>query len=131
MDKRHFDQLVKGVREMKRHMAGKSVRGARTTEPPAPDVRTIREAAHISQSQVREIDWREPAHSAKLGTAPHAAHRTRPGAAQDRCFKPLRHCTDKARLSSIGRSRLLESHSRLGFPGDGRAEDTWSDSFMS
>ena len=35
MDKRHFDQLVEGVREMKRHMAGKSVRGARTTEPPA------------------------------------------------------------------------------------------------
>ena len=27
MDKQHFDQLVKGVREMKRHMAGKSVRG--------------------------------------------------------------------------------------------------------
>jgi hypothetical protein len=37
MDKQHFDQLVKGVREMKRHMAGKSVRGARTTELPEPD----------------------------------------------------------------------------------------------
>jgi len=43
MDKQHFDQLVKGVREMKRHMAGKSVRGARTTELPEPDVRTIRD----------------------------------------------------------------------------------------
>ena len=46
MDKEHFDQLVKGVREMKRHMAGKTVRGAKSTEVPAPDVRTIREAAH-------------------------------------------------------------------------------------
>ena len=48
MDKQHFDQLVKGVREMKRHMAGKRVRGQRTTELPAPDVRTIREAARTS-----------------------------------------------------------------------------------
>jgi hypothetical protein len=36
MEKRHFDQLVKGVREMKRHMAGKPVRGARITELPSP-----------------------------------------------------------------------------------------------
>jgi ATP-dependent Clp protease adapter protein ClpS len=50
MDKRHFDQLVKGVREMKRHMAGKSVRGVRTTEPAEPDMRAIREAARISQA---------------------------------------------------------------------------------
>ena len=42
MDKQHFDQLVKGVSEMKRHIAGKSVRGARTTELPAPDVRAKR-----------------------------------------------------------------------------------------
>ena len=55
MDKQHFDQLVKGVREMKRHMAGKRVRGARTTERPAPDVRTIREAAKISQSQFAKL----------------------------------------------------------------------------
>ena len=50
MDKQHFDQLVKGVREMKRHMAGKSVRGARTTELPVPDVRTIREAARSAKA---------------------------------------------------------------------------------
>ncbi len=55
MDKQHFEQLVKGVREMKRHIAGKSVRGARTTELPAPDVRTIREAARISQSQFAKL----------------------------------------------------------------------------
>lgn len=28
MDKQHFDQLVKGVKEMKRHTAGKTVCGA-------------------------------------------------------------------------------------------------------
>jgi putative transcriptional regulator len=53
MDKKHFDKLVKGVREMKRHMAGKRVRGARTIE--LPDVRTIREAAQVSQSQFAKL----------------------------------------------------------------------------
>jgi putative transcriptional regulator len=55
MDKQHFDQLVKGVNEMKRHMAGKPVRGANVTELPAPDVRIIREAAQISQSQFAKL----------------------------------------------------------------------------
>jgi putative transcriptional regulator len=55
MDKQHFDQLIKGVREMKRHMAGKAVRGARTTRLDEPDVRAIREAARISQSQFAEL----------------------------------------------------------------------------
>lgn len=55
MDKQHFDQLIKGVSEMKRHMAGKPVRGAKTTELQAPDVRTIREAAKISQSQFAKL----------------------------------------------------------------------------
>ena len=51
MDKKHFDQLVKGVREMKRHRAGKSVSGIRVSELDEPDVRAIRKAANISQSQ--------------------------------------------------------------------------------
>jgi putative transcriptional regulator len=55
MDKEHFDQLVKGVREMKRHVAGKSVRGARTTALDEPDVRAIRKAANISQSQFAKL----------------------------------------------------------------------------
>lgn len=55
MDKKHFDQLVRGVREMKRHIAGKPVRGARTTELAEPDVRAIREAAQISQSQFAKL----------------------------------------------------------------------------
>jgi putative transcriptional regulator len=55
MDKTHFDQLVAGVKEMKRHMAGKAVRGARVTEIIEPDVRAIREAASISQSQFAKL----------------------------------------------------------------------------
>jgi putative transcriptional regulator len=55
MDKQHFDQLVKGVREMKRHMNGKAVRAARTSELAEPDVRSIREVAKISQSQFAKL----------------------------------------------------------------------------
>ena len=55
MDKQHFDQLVKGVRGMKRHMTGKSVRGARTSELTEPDIRAIREVAKISQPQFAKL----------------------------------------------------------------------------
>ncbi len=55
MDKQHFDQLVKGVQEMRSHMSGKKVRGARSTEIAAPDVRGIREAAQVSQSQFAKL----------------------------------------------------------------------------
>jgi putative transcriptional regulator len=55
MDKRHFDQLVKGVREMKRHMVGKAVPGSRTTVLHEPDARAIREAASISQAQFARL----------------------------------------------------------------------------
>jgi len=55
MDKKHFDQLVKGVGEMRRHMAGKPVRGVRATEFAEPDIRAIREAAKISQSQFAKL----------------------------------------------------------------------------
>jgi putative transcriptional regulator len=55
MDKQHFDQLVKGVSEMKRYMAGKSVRGSRTKSVDEPDVRAIRRAAEISQSQFAKL----------------------------------------------------------------------------
>ena len=55
MDKEHFDKLVKGVREMKRHMAGKAVAGLRTTEIAEPDVGAIRESAQLSQSQFARL----------------------------------------------------------------------------
>jgi hypothetical protein len=42
-----LDRPVKGVREMKRHMAGKPVWGARITELSEPDVRAIRRALQI------------------------------------------------------------------------------------
>ena len=49
MDKQNIDQLVKAVRQMKRHMAGKTARGVRTTELIETDVRAIREAGRISR----------------------------------------------------------------------------------
>ncbi len=55
MDKQHFNQLVKGVREMKRHMNAKSVPGARISKLAEPDVRSIREVAKISQSQFAKL----------------------------------------------------------------------------
>ena len=55
MDKQHFDQLVRGVREMKRHIAGKTVAGARVHQLSEPDVRSIREAARISQAQFAKL----------------------------------------------------------------------------
>lgn len=74
MDKQHFEQLIKGVREMKHHIAGKVVRGARSTDLTEPDIRAIREAAKISQTQFAKLigvnvrtlqNWEQ--------------HRTRPG----------------------------------------------------
>jgi putative transcriptional regulator len=55
MDKQDFDKLVRGVREMKRHMAGKVVAGVRVTRLSEPDVRAIREAADISQAQFAKL----------------------------------------------------------------------------
>ena len=55
MDRQHFDQLIKGVREMKRHRAGGGVRGARTTELTEPDDRAVGEAAKISQAQFAKL----------------------------------------------------------------------------
>lgn len=55
MDKAHFDQLVAGVKEMKRHIAGKTVRGARASVLVEPDVKAIREAASISQAQFAKL----------------------------------------------------------------------------
>jgi putative transcriptional regulator len=55
MDKQHFDQLVRGVREMRRQMAGKSVAGVRAARLSDPNVRAIREAAKISQAQFAKL----------------------------------------------------------------------------
>lgn len=55
MDKDNFAKLIKGVKEMKRHMAGKAVRGAVVTDLDTPDVKRIREAARISQSEFAKL----------------------------------------------------------------------------
>jgi putative transcriptional regulator len=50
MDKTHFDNLLKSVKEMRRHMAGKRVRGVRTSRVVVADVQAIRKSANISQA---------------------------------------------------------------------------------
>lgn len=55
MDKKEFDSLVKGVKEMRRHMAGKRVRGARTTRVVVADVQAIRKSAHLSQARFAKL----------------------------------------------------------------------------
>ena len=55
MDKQHFDQLVKAVLQMNRHMSGKVVLGAKSTELAEPNVRAIRESAKISQPQFAKL----------------------------------------------------------------------------
>jgi len=47
MDEVHFAQRVKGVREMKRHLGGEPLRGARVTELARPGARI---ASHDEQS---------------------------------------------------------------------------------
>jgi putative transcriptional regulator len=55
MDKTHFDNLLKSVKEMRRHMAGKRVRGVRTTRVVVADVQAIRKSANISQAQFAKL----------------------------------------------------------------------------
>jgi len=55
MDKANFDQLVKGITDMKRHLAGKRVRGLRTTRVDATDIQAIRKAANLSQPRFAKL----------------------------------------------------------------------------
>ena len=84
MNKQHFDQLVKGVREMKRHMAGKAVRGARTTELIEPRRACDPRGSADQSVAVRETDRGEFAHLAELGAATHETNGAGAGAAEDR-----------------------------------------------
>ena len=54
MDKELFDQRQRCPGDEAPYR-GKPVRGARTTEPNEPDIRAIREAAMISQSQFAKL----------------------------------------------------------------------------
>ncbi len=51
MDEKSFEELMQSVRDMGRHLRGESVEGVRVTEFPEPDVKTIRKATGLSQSQ--------------------------------------------------------------------------------
>jgi putative transcriptional regulator len=55
MDKANFEQLVKGINDMRRHLAGKRVRGARTTRVDATDIQAIRQAANLSQTRFAKL----------------------------------------------------------------------------
>jgi putative transcriptional regulator len=52
---KQFDELKDAVAMMARHMRGECVRGMRKTEVAEPDVRAIREAAAISQSEFARL----------------------------------------------------------------------------
>jgi putative transcriptional regulator len=58
MKPEQFDQLVKGLTDMKLHMRGAKVAGVQTTvinSADAPPVKKIREAAKVSQSQFAKL----------------------------------------------------------------------------
>ena len=55
MDKKHFDNLVKSIKEMRRHMAGKRVRGVRITRVVVADVQAIRKSANVSQARFAKL----------------------------------------------------------------------------
>ena len=56
MDKKEFDSLVKGVKEMRRHMAGKRVRGVRTTtRPTGPALALLKIVASNPKSAIEAL----------------------------------------------------------------------------
>lgn len=55
MDKENFEQLVKSIKDMKRHIAGKRVRGIRVTRIETTDVLAIRKSANLSQPRFAKL----------------------------------------------------------------------------
>jgi putative transcriptional regulator len=56
MDKKHFENLIAGVKQMKAHMAGETVKGIRASEVTKPkaapiEVSKIRLSAKLTQGQ--------------------------------------------------------------------------------
>ena len=132
MDKQDFDKLVRGVREMKRHMAGKSVAGARVTRLTEPDVRAIREAADISQARFAKLigvnlrtlqNWEQQLLGRRglLGLCSRSWLRTRK--------RHCKHSISSSRADGAGRpgfvwptNRTRVSAGSIGEPGRARAE---------
>jgi putative transcriptional regulator len=68
MDTHHFNNLIRGVQEMKAHMAGQAVEGIRVTNlnvgddaatqptvAPTPNVSLIRQSAQLTQDQFARL----------------------------------------------------------------------------
>jgi putative transcriptional regulator len=55
MNDKQFAELQDAVRMMGKHLRGQAVAGMRATEVPAPDVKAIREAAQVSQSEFARL----------------------------------------------------------------------------
>ncbi len=55
MNDKDFSELKAAVTMMARHMRGKKVAGMRSYEVPEPDVRAIREAAAVSQTEFAQL----------------------------------------------------------------------------
>ena len=55
MEEQRSKELVKCVRDMKRHMAGKAFRGAWASELTEPNVRSVRDPAQTMQSHFAEL----------------------------------------------------------------------------
>jgi putative transcriptional regulator len=54
-DKRRFDQSVRGVRAMKRHISARTLAGVPVHRLDEPDERSLREAAKISQARFAKL----------------------------------------------------------------------------
>ena len=55
MNERQFAELKEAVRMMARHVKGEQVPGMRVIKVPEPDVKSIREAAKVSQSDFARL----------------------------------------------------------------------------
>ena len=55
MNDKQFAELKDAVHQMARHLRGEKVAGMRVTEVPEPDVKAIREAANVSQSDFARL----------------------------------------------------------------------------
>lgn len=55
MNEKQFAELKDAVGMMARHVRGERVAGMRVTEVPEPDVKVIREAANVSQSEFARL----------------------------------------------------------------------------
>jgi putative transcriptional regulator len=55
MDAELFADLMESVRDMGRHMRGKTVEGVNITVIEAPDIKALRESAHVSQAEFARL----------------------------------------------------------------------------